>query len=332
MKQFVDRALLAGLAAAGTILAAAPAFAQGVTVQTVDSPSPALGNVGSAASGETLFRVAADSGAVTRISGSGYRIGGGSTRPLVTLACGSDAACATDEVTVTVSSLGSTGRAGTVGVFTVSAGSAVINGSPSGTDPLSFTVAPIGQNATRTFYLGMDIPILGNDSAEATGPATARFEVSAAFAGGGTPGTGLGTASATVFRPISITAPTNLSFGALIRPNSGSGTISLDPATGDAMLTGIAAIGAAPVRARFVVNGEGGQSFSVSVPDTVEMSGPGGDLIATLHSDAGGAQTLDGSPGGPGTAAFHVGGDLTVPAATITGLYSGIFQVTVQYN
>ncbi|WP_066801296.1 DUF4402 domain-containing protein [Sphingomonas soli] len=320
------------LLALATLVLPLPALAQ-VSVQSVQSPAPALGAVSSASSVETVFRVSASSGTVTRLSGSGTRIGGGSTRPLVTLTCGINPDCVTRDVVVTVSSLGApSGRMGQLDNFTVSALTAVITGSPSGTGPMSFTIAPIGLSGVATFYLGMDVPILGNDSAEATGAASAAFQVSAAFSGGGAADTQGGTATATVFRPLSIAATVNLFFGALIRPDVGSGTVTLDAITGNRALVNVGAIGPAPVRARFVVSGEGGQSFSLSMPESFEMNGPGAPLTVVLQSDAIGPSILDGSIGNSGSNVINVGGSFAISSITPQGAYAGSFEVSVAYN
>ena len=52
-------------------LASSPASAQLITIVSVDAGTPNLGTVASAASGDTVFRVAPDTGQVTRLSGAG---------------------------------------------------------------------------------------------------------------------------------------------------------------------------------------------------------------------------------------------------------------------
>jgi hypothetical protein len=315
-------------------LAAATASAQSLSVQSIGS-GPALGNVTSASSGTTVFQVAASSGFVTRISGAGYRVGGGSSRPLVTLACGSDASCATDSVIVTITNIGSpTGRIGALTNFTIDALTAQITDGPSGTNPVTFTIAPIGANGTATFYVGADIPIAGNESGGATGLASSAFQVSVRFSSSGSPGTAMGTATATIFRPIALSATAGLTFGNIVRPASGTGTVAVDTTTGERTLTGdgVIGIGGAPHRATFSVTGEGGQIFSVTVPPSFLMTGPGSPITVTLTTTASGPQSLDGSLGSAGTASFGVGGSFTLPANTATGGYTGSFQVSVDYE
>jgi hypothetical protein len=322
------------LAAALAASAASAAMAQGLSVQSIGS-GPGLGNVTAASTGTTIFRVAANGGFVTRVSGTGYRVSGGGSRPMVTLACGSDASCATGAVAVTVAAVGSpSGRAGVLTNFTIDPVSAQVTDGPSGSDPVTFTIAPIGTNATATFYIGADIPIAGDDGGGTTGAASSAFQVSVQFSPSGSPDAAMGTATATVFRPIAMSAVTDLAFGMIVRPTSGSGTVEIDPATGERTLTGegILGIGAAAHRASFSVNGEGGQFFSVTIPPSFTMTGPGGPITVTLTTTATGSQSLSGALGSGGTAGFGVGGSFTLPANTATGRYEGSFQVSVDYE
>lgn len=142
----------------------------------------------------------------------------------------------------------------------------------------------------------------------------------------------------TVFRPIVVTKNTDLSFGGIIRPLAGSGTVTIDPATGDRTVDGNAAglgsgQGGAPTQATFTVGGEGGQTFSISVPANVTMTRDGGSetLVATLTPTAT-SGTLSNSLGANGAASFGVGGVLPVTNATVSGSYAGAFVVTVEYN
>ena len=42
---------------------------------------------------------------------------------------------------------------------------------------LAFTIGPIGNNATKTFYVGADFPLFGDDSGQPTGPGENSFYV-----------------------------------------------------------------------------------------------------------------------------------------------------------
>lgn len=328
------RRTLAGLAALGILSFIVKAHAQ--TVQSITASSPNLGNVVSAATGSTTFRVAASSGAVTKFSGNGVRLSTGSTRPLVTIACSTNT-CNNKVLNVRVGSIGSpTGRAQGLTNFTIAAGTATISTAPSGSNPVSFSISGIPEGSTGTFYVGADFPIAGDDSASATGNATSGFYVYVAVSPNTpTAGSTSGLAVASVFRPIALSGSTGLAFGKIVRPSSGTGTVTVDSSTGVRSVTGTGALALSsptPSRASYTVSGEGGQVFTLSVPASFQMTGPGTALTVTLTPTAIGSQTLSSALGSAGTFSFGVGGSFPISSTTTTGAYSGSYGVTVQYN
>lgn len=331
-------ALLCVFSAATMVLSGSAATAQDVDrvgVQSIQTPAPALGNVVSAPTGTTVFTVSPSTGNVTRTSGAGYRVSAGSTRSLVTVFCGGPGYCDNTTATVTVTSIGSpTGRAALLTNFTVHPGTATILTPPAGTSTIVFTIAPIGRNQTKTFYVGADLPVLGDNSGQPTGPATASFQVTVSLKPLPFEGSGVGQATATVFRPINIALTSNLTFGTVTRPWAGDGSVTINSSNGARTITGMGAqlMGVpAPARAAFLVTGEGGQVISVSVPQTFTMTGPG-SLTVTTNTTASGSLSLSSSLGSGGSYSFHVGGTLPTNGATPLGDYSGSFAVTVQYN
>jgi hypothetical protein len=305
------------------------------TVQSISPSTPDLGNVVSAPSGETVFRVSASTGVVDRVSGTGSRLSTGTTRALVTVVCNAGGQCSSKDINVRVGSFGSgTGRAGQLTNFTVAPGTATFKGTPSGSNPVSFTLAPIGSGSTATFWVGADFPIRGNETGAATGNATSGFYVYVSFSTP-TAGSTSGLAVARVFRPITIAASSNLAFGKIVRPTSGSGTVTINATTGARSVTGAGVVGLSspgPTRAVYTVSGEGGQTFSLSHPTSFQMTGPGTPLTVSLTSTASGTQSLGSAIGSTGTFAFGMGGSFPISSTTATGLYQGTYQVTVQYN
>lgn len=310
-------------------LASSPASAQLITIVSVDAGTPNLGTVASAASGDTVFRVAPDTGQVTRLSGAGARTSGGTTRAHVTVTCTGSDACPSASATVTIAHFGApTGRARALDNFTVAAGSNPPTlGTASGTDPITFTVSGIPRDATRDFYVGADFGIADSGT---SGLATSGFLVSVPL------GALAGTAQATVLRPLSLSKSADLSFGIIIAPSSGTGSVTLDAT--DASLevtgTGARALGApAAMLAEYAVGGEGGQSFAIDldIETAVDMTGPG-TLAVTLNTDADPSPVLVGLPGQQGTYSFRVGGSFPVSHDTPAGVYAGTFVVTVLYN
>jgi hypothetical protein len=327
------------LAAAAIVLGAAfcghAALAQTLTVQSITPSTPNLGNVVSAPTGDTVFTVAASTGNVTRLSGTGVRLTTGTTRATVTIACGNQNACNSTNVAVRIGSVGTpTGRAGALTAFTVSAGTATIVTAPSGSNPINLTLGPIGRSLTKTIFVGANFPINGDNSGKATGNAASGFFVFVAPAGTTpTAGSTAGSAIARVYRPISASLTSNLSFGRIVRPAAGTGTVTVNATTGARTLTvGTGLNTPSATRAVYSVTGEGGQAFSISVPATFGMTATGGSLTVTTSTTASGSQVLSSALGSAGTYSFGVGGSFPLASTTVTGAYSGTFNVTVQYN
>lgn len=139
----------------------------------------------------------------------------------------------------------------------------------------------------------------------------------------------------TVFLPIEVAKVSDLSFGVVLKPMSGSGTVTIDPADGSRSHAGAGGLlnGGSAGRAEFLISGEGGQTYSVNVPATLQMNhtgGPGSLLVTLVPTSAVG--TLANGLGSAGSAGLGVGGSVTVNEATPSGAYSGSFEVVVAYD
>lgn len=148
------------------------------------------------------------------------------------------------------------------------------------------------------------------------------------------------TTSVTIIRPITISKTADLAFGTIVRPPAAA-TVSLSTA---GAVTGVTTVGGAGTRtaAVFVVNGEGGQTYTISEVPT--LSGPGGALTLTLvkavsgsgatisTTAAGGTGVLGGSLGAAGSATLTYGASFPIDETTATGAYTGSLQVTVNYQ
>lgn len=143
------------------------------------------------------------------------------------------------------------------------------------------------------------------------------------------------TGAATVFQPIALSKSSDLNFGVIVRPSAGTGTVTVSTAgartlSGNgALLTG--AIDGTPTAATFYASGEGGQAFSITAPATVAISSGANALTVALAQSAS-SGTLSGTLGTTGSAAFSIGGSLTVTSGTASGAYAGTFTTTVSYN
>jgi hypothetical protein len=146
------------------------------------------------------------------------------------------------------------------------------------------------------------------------------------------------TATTTIFQPIQLAKNTDLSFGTVVRPAAGAGTVTIASADGARSLVGAGALLAtgpnAPAgRATFTVTGEGGQTFSITVPASFNMTRVNGPetIVVTLTPTAT-TGLLDSTLSNTGTANFGVGGSIPVADTTHSGAYSGTFNVIVAYN
>jgi hypothetical protein len=328
----ISQLLIAALFCALAGSAAAQTYGVGVS-----GSQPNLGEVASAASGTTVFRVTASTAAVSRLSGAGQRVSFGTTRATVTISCGTPNACNTDDVYIRIGAGSTTGRGRALTNFNVSMGTAVLKSGPTGTNPINFRIGPIGKNSSKTFYVGADFPIAGDESGSGTGAASASFYVWADDVS--TPDgsqSGSGTAVATVFRSLAMTKTSDLTFGRIVRPVTGAGgAVSL--AASNAARSAPAGVAwlnlPIPTRAAYTVTGEGGQTLAISVPANFTMTGPSGSTVTvTTNSNVVATPTLSSILGNAGSYSFFVGGSFPVTPATSNGAYTGSFTVTAAYN
>lgn len=312
------------------------ALAQTFTVQSISTVD--LGNVASGATGDTTFQLASPNGNVSKMNGTGARVSTGTARALVTVRCGTESLCGNKNAKITIARSGTLlKRARALSNFTVSASGATasIVTTPTTGNTISFELGPIGTNATKTFWVGFDYPIAGEDSGLLSGAASSGFTVTISRTNNQAPISLASVALATAFRPLNMTLTSNLAFGTVSRPRTGSGSVTIDAATGGRSVTGAgvqALASPTPSRAGYTVSGEGGQTFSIAVPTSFAMTGPGGTITVTTSQSLSGIQTLTGALGVAGGAAFNVGGSFPVSATTGLGSYTGTFLVTVQNN
>ena len=137
-----------------------------------------------------------------------------------------------------------------------------------------------------------------------------------------------------IVQPISITKNSDLAFGTVVKPTTGTNDIVINATTGARTRTGAgdAALATSTSgRATFTVGGEGAQTFAVTVPATFDMTSSANTITVTLAA-SGATGTLSGSLGSAGTATFGVGGTFPITSAQASGNYTGTFTTTVDYN
>ncbi|WP_430418714.1 DUF4402 domain-containing protein [Phenylobacterium sp.] len=329
------RPLLVALIAAWALPLAAAA-----ATWTVNVTGPMeLGSVGAAVTGDTVFRVDPASGAVSVVSGAGRRLTGGSARVQVDVSCrpsrGVDNACINNNVMMRVGVIGTlSGRARAFTAFNVSMGTASLVSGPTGSNPLQFTLAPVGNNTVRTFFVGADFPVAGDDSGLPSGLGENGFYVYAVDPGGATLAGDADKGKVTAYRSLSLAKTGDLNFGRIQLPTGGSSTISLNPSNGARTVSGnaFAYPTPAPTRGAFTISGEGGQQVSLTIPTTIQMTSNANTLSVNVTSNAQATPRLSGNLGAAGTYDFAVGGNFSITPTTPVGSYSGILTVSVDYN
>ena len=138
-------------------------------------------------------------------------------------------------------------------------------------------------------------------------------------------------ASVKIVQPISMTEDKALVFGTIVRPGSGSSTVTM-PTTSDTpeVTSGTAAVaggGAARSRAAYTVTGEAGQTYSITLQQaSIQLTGTATPITLNLtRSKNTGTLTA-------GTDTFYVGGNMTIANTTLSGDYTGTFNVDIAYN
>lgn len=150
-------------------------------------------------------------------------------------------------------------------------------------------------------------------------------------------GQATGTGAITIVRPLTVTKNADLRFGTVVRPASGAGSVAVSAAGARTVAGGVVGLasGDTPQAAQFTVDGEGGQSVSVTIPSTFTMANGTDTLTVTTTNNLSGsaaAQTLSNSLGSAGTLAFRVGGSVPVASTSPSGVYTGSFTVSAAYN
>jgi len=133
------------------------------------------------------------------------------------------------------------------------------------------------------------------------------------------------TITATILTPISISKQADLAFGEVYPDGTVTGTVTVDHSGGRTFQGGVAA-GSVPGSAgSFTVTGELGSTYSLTIPASVNLLGPGAEMLVNLNHNSSGSLSL-------GADTFKIGGVLNVGANQSSGAYSATFVVTVNYN
>jgi hypothetical protein len=168
----------------------------------------------------------------------------------------------------------------------------------------------------------------------------ALLATSAAFAQSNTATVAVPT-TAKIYVPITVKLDnTGLDFGGVFADAVG-GTVILDPKTDTRTVTGAlvlsALVGDPFNSAHITVGGKRNGKFSVTLPASTTLAGPGTAMTVNAFTAATGAVALTPAlsllPNSPlATLAIKVGGTLVVAASQMDGDYTGTFNVIVTYN
>lgn len=135
--------------------------------------------------------------------------------------------------------------------------------------------------------------------------------------------TGTGTSTVTVITPLEIAQTKTLDFGQIAAyDTNGTYTVAAD-ATG-ASATNVKEF-AAGSAATFNVTGETGKAFTVTLPTSATLAGAGVTMEVTNFTQVKGAEAT-------GTTPVTVGATLNVNGNQAAGVYTGEYQLIVQYN
>lgn len=142
------------------------------------------------------------------------------------------------------------------------------------------------------------------------------------------------TGTTTILQPVTIAQNSPLAFGRIVRPTTGTGTVTIGTGADTVTTTGGAVnLASTTSRARYTVTGEGAQTVSVAMPTSFNLSRTGApDIAVTLTRNPAGVLTLSSTAGSTGTAALDIGGSFSISSTTMTGDYAGTFAVSVAYN
>ena len=133
-------------------------------------------------------------------------------------------------------------------------------------------------------------------------------------------------ASVNIVSPLTLTNNSGLNFGTVVGPFNGE---TVEIATDGTPNCGGLTCSGSPSAANFTVSGgTASQNLKVTVDPSVTLTSASGSLAVDLTTDVPTGLTTDTSGG----AVFGVGGSLTIPANTADGLYSGSFNVSVDYQ
>lgn len=151
-------------------------------------------------------------------------------------------------------------------------------------------------------------------------------------------------AGAVLIKAMSLTQTSDLHFGSIVLVNATGGTVTLPSNSIVRTFSGggVATSSATPIprNAAYNVTGTRDETYAITLPGSTTVThttvGAGVNTMAITNMKArvlsAGVDVVTGTLSSTGTDSFTLGGDLTVQANQLDGIYAGTFAVTVDYN
>lgn len=135
-------------------------------------------------------------------------------------------------------------------------------------------------------------------------------------------------AGADIIAPLQVANTAPLYFGTIAPSTTASDTVIVAHGGGKTCGSNLTCLTNDHTAAAFTVTGEADQSYTITLPSSVDITnGSGGTMTVNGFGGSKASGTLT-----AGTDSFTVGGTLTVAANQASGEYNGTFAVTVEYQ
>lgn len=131
-------------------------------------------------------------------------------------------------------------------------------------------------------------------------------------------------------RPLRVEIEASLDFSLAAHTNIGSGSIEIDPQTGERrVIGGLVALGGSSMRGNVLVEGEPFARLTVTVPRSIKLNSTRGDKAEVVDIKT--SLLTDPMIGADGRLSFSFGGRLIVENGA-TGSFNGRIQINVEYQ
>jgi hypothetical protein len=150
------------------------------------------------------------------------------------------------------------------------------------------------------------------------------------------PATTDATARARILSPLSLTSVQDFDLGDIVLSGAApfSTVVSLSEAGTRTCNAVLVTCSGTPTVAQYTVYGTNNQFVTISAPNVTLSNNNGGPDLVLRTSNGPGTEYYPTTVAtvGPGGATFSIGGEITVADTTPSGLYTGEFEVTAEYQ